>query len=163
MIQRLMSHDYCITATDDDKLGLLALNSKLLSAQEFYVTKYMNTPTYDMAYSILDGYVAIMRPVAEALEGTYNFINENIVSKFQETTDNFLVQLALLHIGILIAILLSVYVICTVTIRRFRFVDKCRGYILKTLFYKMLLEDKAIGFYLSRHFVNSEGALSGVL
>lgn len=127
------------------------------------MTKSMNTPTDDMAYSILDGYMAIMRPVAEALEGTYNFINENIVSKFQETTDDFLVQLALLHIGILIAIILSVYVIYTVTIRRFRFVDKCRGYIIRTLSYKMLLEGKAIGFYLSRHFVNTEGALSRAL
>jgi len=151
---------YCVTATNYGELGLLAMNSKLLAAENYYVTKYLATPTWQTAYDILDGYVAQMRPVAETLEAVYELVNSHIIDNFEQTTSDFLTQIGILHLGILIAILISAVVVQTVTIKRIRVLDTCRGNVLNTLSYKMLVEDKAIGFYLSRNFVNAEAAIS---
>jgi len=151
---------YCDSATNGGQLGLLAMNSKLLAAENFYVTKYLQTPTWQTAFDILDGYVAQMRATAETLEAVYNLVNQHIIDNFERTTDDFLTEIGVLHLGILIAILVSAVVVQTVTIKRIRFLDTCRGNVLNTLSYKMLVEDKAVGFYLSRHFVNADAAIS---
>jgi len=154
---------YCTNATNYGQLGLLAINSKLLQTENFYVDRWLETPTYDTAFNMLDAYIGLMRPAAETLQSTYEFINAHIVSRFEETTESFLKQITVLHLGILIAIILSTIIVQKVTINRFEYLDMCRGDILKALSYKMLLEDKAVGFYLNRHFVKADGVLSKTL
>jgi len=154
------TQDYCLTGTNYNQLGLLAMNSKVSEAQNQYTTQYLANPTYDNAFKIINAYIAIIRPVADTLEVVYRVINSHIVGNFNDDNDKFSTQITLLHAAILVAIVFATFVILRVTISRFRFLDTRRGNILKVLSYKMLLEDKAIGFYLNKHFVSSDTAFT---
>jgi hypothetical protein len=154
---------YCDTATAGGDLGILGVNSKFYMTAQSYKNIYFSNPTYATAKSIIDAYVAVMRPAAETIEAALEFINSHILSNFNTTIDEFTTQTAFLHLGILLAIIFSTYIIQTIGVLKVRSLDMCRGIILRVMPINVLLEDKAIAFYLNRHFISTNNAISQAL
>ncbi|RZJ99666.1 MAG: hypothetical protein EOO43_26110, partial [Flavobacterium sp.] len=48
---------YCANATNYGQLGVLAINSKLLQTENYYVDRWLETPTYKTAFDMLDAYI----------------------------------------------------------------------------------------------------------
>ena len=153
----------CLTASGNQDVGLLSLNTAFYSVISQYKALFLSNPTYANALKFVNNYVGVMRPRADTLEYTYRFVNSHIISKFEETTSFFLQKTNLLHSGIVIAIFASTVFVLVVSITKIRFSDASKGKILKAVSCRILLENKAVGFYLAKHFLNKRDISSKLL
>ena len=142
----------CRTATSYQNLGVIALNAALYTVVRRYVKMFISKPTFDNAKAIINPYVAILRPIADTLGAAYQFINAHIVATFEVKSSLFLVKTNLLHILMVMTIIFSAVFVNFMTIERFKALDMSRAKVLRAVSNKILTENKALGFYLTKQF-----------
>ena len=144
--------DSCQIATQGEDNGLLSVDDNFVSTMSYYVQNYQDDPVATNSSSTMSIFYSQVEPLIVTLENGYAFLSEHVRVITQTQIDDFFQRQVYLFAGIIIALVVSAIAVYVLSVRKFKFVDMGRGRILKIIPYKMISENKALEFYLSRDF-----------
>jgi hypothetical protein len=142
----------CLVSINNQKVGVLAINSNLVLQTMYYMDLYYKNPTYSGASEIIRPFSTSASSNLQTLEAAYNFLNTHIQEVADTKVDGFLNNQMIISWTAVGVILFYTFLAHVVTIKSYENIDMSRGRILKVVTYQMFRPNKALKFYLSKEF-----------
>jgi len=155
-----MTTTRCWAGTLNDTLNIQGINAFFYATSAYYYNLFLTSPTADTGRTIFLVFYRTVINYVNTLDEAYTFLIRHIIDNVNTTVDDFKSMKLVRFIIILVVILACVVVIQNVTVRMFAHYDKGRGSILKIMGMDVVLESKALIYYIKSEF-DKKGTILG--
>jgi len=142
----------CLTVSYGGANGLLAMNTQYLQFNSIYYQKFLQTPTFVAAQTLLVNYAMSITSMISVFPEAYEFLRTYLVDSFNKKIEDQKGESLTIFIIILVALAGSTGIIQIITIARLKEIDIGIRKILKIIPFAMIQENRLLGFYLKNEF-----------
>jgi len=142
----------CKTVSYGGANGLLAMNTQYLQFNSIYYQKFLQTPTFVAAQTLLVNYAMSITNMITVFPEAYEFLRTYLVDNFNTKINDQKRESLTIFIIILVALGVSTGIIQIITIAKLKEIDIGIRKILKIIPFTMIQENRLLGFYLKNEF-----------
>ena len=155
--------DYCEKGTNDGLNGLMSVNADYLQTSIFYITSFMENPTFENAMMISVGYIEKANPTLNIINYAYPFMVQQTLRIFHSRVKETLEEEKIYFIGVCVTILAATIVIYFISINKLKNADLGRRKILKIIPFSVFQENRTLSYYLRVHFSKEVETIKNII